>query len=203
MSEGITFCACLSVEREQLPETTSPLQPIESGIDIPDCWVPEHDHTRLMRDMLIWTGTPCPLTSQSAEGHHKKAPQPFHLQTAHKMSLWNHLLLDRLQLLEVCNYLGLFLRKHVHQSSQRVFFTKAVKSPHSAFPTHLHYAHPGSLNQGRSTKARMATPGSCNRVLMTGLRLLSQVFQHLLEGGRILPMTMPKKNSAEKVCHML
>lgn len=53
VSEGITFCACLSVEREQLPKTTSPLQPIESGIDIPDCWVPEHDHTRLMRSMLM------------------------------------------------------------------------------------------------------------------------------------------------------
>lgn len=143
-TKGLQKClkASLSVLASLWSGNSSLLQPIESGIDIPYCWVPEHDHTRLTRSMLINRDT-LPLTSQIAEDHHNKVPQPFHLQTAHKMSLWNHLLLDRLQLLEVCNYLGLFLRKHVHQSSQRVFFTKAVKSPHSAIP------HPFALGTSR------------------------------------------------------
>lgn len=158
--------------------------PPKSGIGIPDYWVPEHSQSRLMRSMLINKNTLPPYTPRLLKAI-TTVPQRFHLQTAHKMNLWDHLLLDTLKLLEVCNYLGLFLRKHVHQSSQRVFFTKVCQSS-------LCFPHPLCTSQqkhyNKKSGYRKLQQGADDGPKTTEWGIPTPAWR-----GRILLVTIPKR----------
>lgn len=92
--------------------------------------------TRLMKSMLINRDTlppyiPRVLRAIKIEPHNPSISK-LHITWEFVKSP----VLDILKLLEVCNYLGLFLRKHVHQSSQEgLLYRSLSKFPHPFFVT--------------------------------------------------------------------